>query len=255
VITQKHAGIAFSAGRWPIEPKRPTVIFIHGAGQRGSMWQAQVEGLSDVANTIALDLPGHGASDGPGCRQIAAYARAVVDAATALAIERPLICGISMGGAITLHLLIHHADRIGGGILVNTGARLKVLPIIIDTIERDFAAHLEGLIDFTVAKVNQEDAAICGSVMASAIDSPTVTADDFRACDAFDETQRATGIRLPVLVLSARQDVLTPVRYADWLAAHIPGARHVTIDAAGHMSPIEQPQAVNTAMRGFIRSL
>jgi len=252
MITQKRAGIAFLAARWPLDPALPTVLFIHGAGQRGCVWQAQVDDLADVANTIALDLPGHGDSDSPGFRQIGDYARAVVDAADVLSIDNPLVCGISMGGAIALSLLIHHADRIGGGILVNTGARLRVPPILIETIEQDFDAHLKGLIDFAVAPENQTDADVHRKVMDSAITSPSVAADDFRACDAFDETAQVPGIRLPVLVLGARQDILTPLKYADWLAAHIPGARLITIEDAGHMSPIEQPAAVNTAIRRFV---
>ena len=66
MIAQKQSGIAFLAGHWPIDPDRPTLMFIHGAGQCSRMWQAQVDGLSDRANTVALDLPGHGESDGTG---------------------------------------------------------------------------------------------------------------------------------------------------------------------------------------------
>ena len=60
---------------------------------------------------------------------------------------------------------------------------------------------------------------------------------------------------LGLLVLSAVHDMLTPVKYADWMAANIHGARHVTLDGAGHMSPIEQPEAFNRAILRFVASL
>lgn len=255
MIPRKQGEIAFYAGSWPLGPDRPTLVFIHGAGQKGKFWQAQVDGLADMANTIAVDLPGHGNSNGGGFRQVGDYAAAIVDTIDALGIAAPVVCGLSMGGAIAQHLLIHHARRIKAGILINTGARLKVAPILIETIERNFDAHLSGLIDFAVAPVNQQTPDICRHVLASAIDSPTVAADDFRACDAFDETEGVSAIRQPVLVLSARQDLLTPVRYAEWLAEHIPGASHTAIDNAGHMSPVEQPDAVNGSIRRFLETL
>jgi pimeloyl-ACP methyl ester carboxylesterase len=84
---------------------------------------------------------------------------------------------------------------------------------------------------------------------------PVVTANDFRACDAFDVMDQVAPVNLPVLVLSAVHDTLTPVKYADWMAANIDGARHVTLDGAGHMSPIEQPEAFNQAILRFLESL
>ena len=73
MIERKQNGIAFLTGRWPLDPDRPTLVFIHGSGQQGSFWQAQVEGLAVAANTIAVDLPGHGNSPAMGsgpCRHM-----------------------------------------------------------------------------------------------------------------------------------------------------------------------------------------
>lgn len=247
--------MAYLAGRWPLDGSRPTLVFLHGAGQRGLFWQAQIEGLTPWANTIALDLPGHGASGGSGLTSIEAYAHRVAAFLAHVEAPRPIPCGISMGGAIALHLLIHHGEGLEAAILVNTGARLKVIPGIIETIERDYAAHLKGVVDFAVAAANRTDAAILRRVKASFVDTPSVAADDFRACNAFDLSERVGEIRAPVLAMSADQDILTPVKYAAWLVDRITGARHVTIDNAGHLSPVEQPAAVNRAMADFIESL
>jgi len=231
------------------------LVFIHGSGQQGCFWQAQVDGLASVANTLAVDLPGHGDSDGNGFWPVSAFARSVMGLIDAVDAPNPIPCGLSLGGAITLHLLIHHGDCLKAGILANTGARLKVLPTIIETIENKYDRHLTGLIKFAVAPANQSNDDICRRVLATSTAGPVVTANDFRACNAFDVMDRASTIGLPVLVLSAVHDTLTPVKYADWMAANIDRAQHVTIDGAGHMSPIEQPEAFNLAILRFIMSL
>jgi pimeloyl-ACP methyl ester carboxylesterase len=255
MIARKQDDIAFLAGRWPLDPQRPTLVFIHGSGQQGSFWQAQVDGLTGVANTLAIDLPGHGDSRGDGFDSVPDYARAVLGLIEVLDAPAPVVCGLSLGGAIALQLMMDHGERLKAGILVNTGARLKVLPVIIETIERDYDAHLNALIDFAVAPANRTDDAICRQVLASYTAGPTVTANDFRACDAFDVMQRVASIDLPVLVMSADQDILTPPKYADWMAAHIRGARQASIGGAGHMAPIEHPGTVNDAMAQFIEAV
>jgi pimeloyl-ACP methyl ester carboxylesterase len=255
MIERKIGGIAFLAGHWPLDPDRPTLVFIHGSGQEARFWRAQVDGLAGVANTIAVDLPGHGHSDGDGFRQVSDFAGSVTDFIDAVNAPAPIPCGLSLGGAIALHLLIHHGDRLRAGILANTGARLKVLPAIIDTVQNNYDSHLTGLIKFAVAQANQTDENICRRVLATSTAGPVVTANDFRACEAFDVMDQVSRINLPVLVLSAVHDTLTPVKYANWMAANIHGARHVSIDDAGHMSPIERPEAFNKAIWCFVESL
>ena len=255
MIERKQNGIAFLAGHWPLDPDRPTLVFIHGSGQEGRFWQAQIDGLTRVANTIAVDLPGHGNSDGDGFRRVSDFARSVMGLIDDIDAPAPIPCGLSLGGAIALDLLIYHGDRLKAGILANTGARLKVLPAIIETVQADYDTHLTGLVKFAVAPANQADEEVCRQVRATSTAGPVVTADDFRACDAFDAMDRVSAINLPVLVLSAVHDTLTPVKYADWMTANIDGARHVTIHDAGHMSPIEQPEAFNQAIMRFVEFL
>lgn len=255
MIAGNQGGIAFLAGHWPLDPDRPTLVLIHGSGQAGIFWQAQVDALSAVANTIAVDLPGHGQSKGDGFQTVPDYARSIMDFIDTVKAPAPVPCGLSLGGAITLNLLIHHGNRLKAGILANTGARLKVLPAIIETIARDYDAHLKAVLDYAVARVNQANADIRRKVLACNSAGPVITANDFRACDAFDVIDQVSQIRVPVLVLSAEHDILTPVKYADWMAANIDNARHVTIDGAGHMSPIERPEVFNAAIRRFLESL
>ena len=77
MLEQKMSGIGYIAGRWPLDPEKSTLVFIHGAGSTGYFWQPQFEVLAERVNFIALDLPGHGRSDGSGSNTVDEHARAV----------------------------------------------------------------------------------------------------------------------------------------------------------------------------------
>ncbi|HSV94160.1 MAG TPA: alpha/beta fold hydrolase [Desulfobacterales bacterium] len=251
-MLERTAGdTAFLCGRWPLDPARPTLVFIHGAGESSVLWPAQVEGLSDRANTLALDLPGHGRSGGSARDRVPDYARAVLEFVDALGAPRPVPCGLSMGGAITQQLLLDVPGRFPAGVIVSSGARLRVLPSIFEMIRTDMAGYV-ALID-RLGFSEKTPAAVKRPFLEDSLRAaPEAAAGDFGACDRFDVMARLGEIRTPVLVVSAEEDRLTPPKYADFLEAHIPGARRARIRDAGHFAPIEKPGEVNAAIRRFL---
>ena len=243
--------IAFACGRWPLDPKRSTLVFIHSAGESSRLWNAQVEGLKERVNTVALDLPGHGRSGGSARQAVPDYAEVMVDFITAIAAPSPIPCGLSMGGAVTQQLLLDHATRFQAGIIVSSGAKLRVLPSLFDMIDTDMRAYVEmidrmGFSEKTPAFVKQPF--LEGSLKAG----PRVACGDFKACDGFDVMERLGAIRVPVLVISAEDDTLTPPKYGEFLERSIPTAVRAHIRDAGHFVPIEKPLEVNAAIIGFL---
>ena len=128
MIENKAGKIAYVAGRWPLDPEKPTIVFIHGSGGSSALWENQVDALKTHVNTIAIDLPGHGKSSGPGLDRVEDYSAAVADFIETAGIPAPIPCGLSIGGAIVLQLILEHKTRFKAAILVNTGARLRVMP-------------------------------------------------------------------------------------------------------------------------------
>jgi pimeloyl-ACP methyl ester carboxylesterase len=248
---RKTNGIGYLAAQWPLDPDRATIVFIHGAGGTGNFWQAQVEGLADRANTIAIDLPGHGESRGEGKDTIEGYARSVIDFIERIDVPNPIPCGLSMGGAITLQLLLDCPDLLKAGILLGTGARLKVAPVIFETFEKDYSDYLTMICELIASESTdpeivrrwREETARC---------NPAVTLGDFHACNRFDVMQRIGSIALPVLVVSAEDDRLTPVKYGEFLKNNIPTASGIHIMDAGHILPMEKPDEFNGAVRKFL---
>ncbi len=251
VTEAKAKNLAFLAGRPGARADAPTVVFLHGSGQAGAFWQRQLEDLGASANTVAVDLPGHGRSDPPALESVAAYAAAVAAFIRECGFARPIPCGLSLGGAIVLQLLLDHPQTLAGGILIGTGARLRVRPEIFDLIAQDYPG-------FTAASGRMAASPVTPVRRLAPVEAltaacpPAVTAADFRACDRFDVMDRLVEISRPVLVICGADDKLTPVKYGDYLVGHIKGARRCIVPRAGHLAPVEQPAAVNAAIRDFI---
>jgi pimeloyl-ACP methyl ester carboxylesterase len=247
-------GIGFVAGRWPLDRGLPTVVFIHGSGGTSVLWHAQVEALADRMNTIALDLPGHGRSYGEGMSSVEEYAARVKGFIESIEVPRPIPCGLSIGGAIVLQLLLENQEDYEAGILVNSGARLRVLPLIFEAIENDYEGFVNATYTGGVSE-NTDPSRIKPLVESMAECPPAVALGDFRACDSFDVMERISEIEIPVLVLTASEDKMTPVKYGRYLAEHISPASIVSIEDAGHLSPMEKPEEVTRAIGDFVESL
>jgi len=247
-------GVSFTAGIWPIDPARTTLLFIHGSGETALLWENQVAALAADYNTIALDLPGHGDSAGPGLDTIAGYAAAVMAFVDRIGLTNLVACGLSIGGAIVQQMLLDYTDRLRAGILVSTGARLRVMPQIFETIEKDYQEFV-ALSRLFAASPKTPAAVLEPLLQATAQCNPQVTAGDFKACDRFDVMARLGEIARPVLIISADDDQLTPPKYSDFLEKNISGAVRCRIADAGHVVPVEQPEAVNRAIAGFLKSI
>lgn len=250
----KINNISFITGRWPLDKSLPTIVFIHGSGGTNILWKDQVEMLSEEMNTIALDLPGHGKSSGESMNQIQSYARITSDFIHSIDIKMPVICGLSMGGAITLQLLIDNSENYRAGIIVNSGAKLKVSPIIFEMIENDYEGFIKALAvmgasektDPNMLKPFSESIATC---------PPSVAKGDFEACNVFDVMDQLSEIKVPVLVLTASDDKLTQVKYGTFLSDNIKDSQTIMIEDAGHLSPVEKPDEISDIFKNFLKSV
>jgi pimeloyl-ACP methyl ester carboxylesterase len=251
MVRKEADGIAYVASGWPLDRAKPTLIFIHGAGGSHVLWRGQVDGLAGRVNAIAIDLPGHGDSAGDGMGTIEAYARAVADFTRAVEAPRPVPCGLSMGGAITQQLLLDHPDACCAGILIGTGARLRVQPLILKTIQENFSGYVDSFLAFAASEKTDPER-LRPISEATAQGKPQVALGDFKACDAFDVMERLPSILVPVLVITSEEDKLTPPKYGIFLEEKIKTASRVHIQDAGHLVPAEKPDEVNQAILDFL---
>lgn len=231
----------------------PVLVCVHGAGGGHLNWPAEIRRLSG-ASVYVLDLPGHGRSTGEGRRTIDQYMAVLVSFLDALGLSDVVIMGHSMGGAVALEMALAHPDRVRGLVLVGTGARLRVAPVVLQGILEDFEGAVGLIGEWAYGPDAPADLRHLGQRLMAAT-SPEVMYGDFLACDAFDVMDRLGEVRIPTLVITGTADRLTPVKYGSFLAQHIPGAQLVLVENAGHMVMLERPQEVGETVARFVSSL
>lgn len=231
-----------------------TLCLVHGAGGWSGAWVRQLEGLADTARIVAMDLPGHAASGGQPAATIAEHVAFVRSFVHALGLSRVVLGGHSMGGAVVLAYALEHRVDLSGGVLVGSGARLRVLPQIFEMLERDYAQALRFITDRALSPKTSRTLAETMARQAAERPREAMVAD-FRACDGFDVMSRLGEVSVPTLVVCGADDQMAPPKYAEFLRQKISGAQLAIVPDAGHWVHLEQPYDANRHIREFLVAL
>ncbi len=238
----------------------PALLLCNSIGSTQRMWRPQVEALKGRFRVIGFDARGHGQSGVPAgeysLERLALDAVAVLDAAE---VETAHVCGLSLGGLVAQRMALDHGDRIGRLILANTGSRIGTAESWNARIALVREQGMEELAELAIGRFF--DAAFIAA-------HPEIVApirEDLLACSPVgyagacaalrdaDLTPAIAAISNPTLVIGGALDVSTPPSSTQAIAAAIPGARHVVLDAA-HLSNLEQPAAFTAALEDFLES-
>jgi pimeloyl-ACP methyl ester carboxylesterase len=254
---------AATGGR-PSDPARPAVLFVHGAGMDHTVWQLPARWFAWHGYSVfAVDLPGHGRSEGPvlgSVPELAQWLGRVMDAA---GLERAAVVGHSMGGAIALEAAVALPDRITRIALLGTAAAIPVNAALLEAAREAPERAYQMMTVWshgTAAKMGGHPVPglwmTGGSLALFARNAPGVLAADLAACAAWNSgPDGAARVRCPALVILAANDIMTPPRNGAELARLIAGARTVTLPDCGHMLVAEQPDATLDALIGFFEAV
>lgn len=232
------------------------LVFIHGAGDSARIWRSQVEYFmrEGSKSVLAIDLPGHGLR--PDIFQLEVtvqeYARAMREIVEReLQLERPIIVGHSLGGAIAQVMAIEHGDELGGLILIGSGARLRVSPMLLEAARQNTETGHAPPLETAMTAENME--AIEPKLVAEqdAL-APSLLYRDLMACNIFDVMKRLYEIQLPTLIICGEEDHMTPVKFSEYLHAQITGSTLRIIPQAGHYVMREKPDEVNRAIEEWM---
>jgi pimeloyl-ACP methyl ester carboxylesterase len=231
-----------------------TLLFLHGAGGSHHTWRDQWAGLKGAARLVVPDLPGHAESMGTPRETVGEYAAWLSEFVEEIGLPKFVLAGHSMGGAIALQAALDRIKGLEALILVGTGGRLKVSPVILDGIAGRFRDFAPELVDWMMAK--ESDPTLRDDVTRDVLSTKSSTfAADFRACNGFDVLGRLGEIRVPTLAIVGDDDRLTPLKYSEFLATNIRGAVLKIIQGAGHIAMLEKPIQVNNVIASFLQSL
>jgi len=229
------------------------LVLVHGCGTDRRFWDHLLPHLGGLT-TLALSLPGREETGGDAPTTAADGARWILAELRARKVARPIVVGHSYGGAIAIEVALAE-PALAGLALVCTGARLRVLPAILDATR----AAIDTGVPIDLARYTyrpESDPKLVEAVEALARRTPVEsTARDWAATDAFDRLRDVASIHVPTLVVAGTADPLTPPKYADYLAQKIPGAELEIVEGAGHMLPIEHAAVLGLRLRAFASSL
>ena len=243
------------------------ILFIHGFPFDNSMWRHQIAALSNWERVVP-DLWGAGlvnipASAGP--YSIADQATSLVGTLDDLDVDEVVVCGQSMGGYVAFELLRAFPTRVRAAILCSTKATADTPEARLERDTMAAKAEPEGpgaialeLVPRLLARVTLErQPAVVREVTTMIERQPVygmvVTLRALR--DRPDSTPLLGQIRIPVLVVAGDDDQIAPAAGMEEMARAIPGAQFTVIPGSGHLSPLEQPQAVNAALNAFLAQL
>ncbi len=229
------------------------LVFVHGAGGTNLQWRRILEGLGGSGGAFAVNLPGHPSGE-ISCRSIEEYAEVLHQFVLGRRIEKPVICGHSMGGAIALTFAVRYPGEISGLILVDTGAKLGVLPSIRDGLKENPLVTIQKFI--TPMSFYRTDAEILReSVSMFSIRNPAVFLNDYDACNSFDIRAHLSEIAAKTLIICGEYDQMTPPKWSHYLNTRILNSAAFFIRDAGHMVPLEKPNASRRLINDFLLGL
>ncbi|MDG6901252.1 MAG: alpha/beta hydrolase [Nitrososphaerota archaeon] len=228
-------------------------VFIHGAGGNNLLWKRTMSFFSGDGTAYAVDLPGHPSGE-IACKSVTDYAEAVHSFIAEKGIRKPAVCGHSMGGAISLTLALDHPEDVGSLILVDTGAKLGVLPKLVEGLRDQPLGAIERIITpMSFHSLGLEVAR--ESRTALSVSNLPVFLNDYLACNGFDVRNRLPQITARTLIICGESDRMTPPKWSHFMNASIPNSSAYFIREAGHMVPLEKPRPSSQLMQSFLAEL
>jgi pimeloyl-ACP methyl ester carboxylesterase len=229
------------------------LIFIHGSGETSKVWKNQLSDLNLRIPIIGIDLPSHGNSDYYPNLSLDLYVNSIKKLQEDLKLNKIILCGHSLGGAVALSFYFNYQRYVSGLILMSTGAKLRVLPVILNNTKNNFETFLKNIPVGAFYKKTDQSIQKWYVNEVSKI-KPIVVHNDFKICDNFDVMGKIDQIRVPCLILVGKYDKLTPLKYSEYFHKKIPNSMFEIIPNAGHSVMIENPKETNQIIEDFIKT-
>ena len=257
IVVDGKRAFAYTAGH-PADARKRTIVFVHGAGLDHSSFGLQSRYFGYHGwNVLAVDLPGHGRSEGPPLASVAAMAAWIFALMNSLNIGKASIVGHSMGALIALDAANRYRERVERIACIGVAYPMKVSEAFLEAARKnEHAAFDMETIWGHAAQVplggNPNPGMwMYGDMLARlARLAPGVLYSDLKACN--DYSCDFAGVKCPVLLVLGARDMMTPPRAAKALQDRISGAKTVEVPGCGHSLMAEAPDATLDALTAFM---
>ena len=242
------------------------VVLGHSFLCSGEMWAPQIGPLAERYRVVNIDQRGHGRSgtltEPFDLYDMVADVVAVLDA---LEIDRAVWAGLSIGGMVAMRAAITVPDRVSGLILVDTHAgaespykklKYRVMGFGVQTIgTKPFLVTISKLMFGSTTRRNNPDLVDDWQQRFASVDVPSMILGVGLLVRRDSVVDRLPQIEVPSLVIVGDEDVSLPPSYSKEIASTLPKSSLVVVPESGHLSSLEQPEAVTEAMMSFLSEL
>jgi 3-oxoadipate enol-lactonase len=244
-----------------------TLVLLHAFPLGARMWEPQHVMAAHGWRVVMPQFRGFDCTkpDPPDASSLEDYAGDIADLLDTLAVSEAVFAGVSMGGYVAFELYRHAPELFRGLVLADTRAeadspeaRANRTRMITIAANEGAAAIADEMVPKLLGETTRRtqpsvEARVRAMILAN---QPSPLQAALRAMmTRHDSTPLLRSISVPTLIIVGEEDTLTPPPASASMAAAIPHAELVHIPLAGHLSSLEQPQAFNTAVLGFLGRL
>lgn len=242
----------------------PTVLLLHGLGVSSDSWLFQIPALTKAGfRVISPDIRGFGKSSAfNGTINVVTLSEDVRSLIQILQLSPVNLIGISMGGTITLQIVLDDPNPVSRAVLINTFAHLRPKRtrtwlyffsrfVFISIFGLSSQAHLVARNLFPSPEHEYLRQAFCLQLLQANQKAYRKMIWDLIR---FDVRQRLSEIQTPTLIISGEKDSTVPISTQTKLAKAICHSKQIIIPNAGHGVIVEKPDLVNNILLEFLCS-
>uniref|UniRef100_A0AAU2VEY0 Alpha/beta hydrolase n=1 Tax=Streptomyces sp. NBC_00003 TaxID=2903608 RepID=A0AAU2VEY0_9ACTN len=233
------------------------VLFLHGWGSSGRVWEAQIADLADDHRVVAMDLRGCGRSDHPAADNTTdANVTDILALMDVLDLDQATLVGSSLGATFALEAALRSPHRVAGVVSISgpgywpgqgmSDTLCSLRAALLD----DRAAALAGWVPKWFGP--EADPGLARQTVEQILQSGSWVTDLLNERETGDPRETLAQLTVPALFLHGRLDSEIPLEVSSTLAALAPYGEFHVIERAGHMAHQEQPAAVNALIRSFL---
>jgi pimeloyl-ACP methyl ester carboxylesterase len=233
--------------------KGKPIVLVHGAQGTVEGFEGMVKTLRKKNRLIMPSLPGRSGSESMhGDVTIERYSDHVAHLLERIGIEKTVIGGCSMGGLVSLSFCLAHPSMMLALVLINTGARMPIDERVVKLFDEDCEGMTKLATSMGYSKKTPKDVIEKG--LTYSMNCPKeASVTDMAATGKFDARERLHEIKVPTLIMTGSDDILTPLPMSEFLNKGIAGSTLRVIKDAGHSSIIERPREIAEEIIRFLR--
>jgi pimeloyl-ACP methyl ester carboxylesterase len=241
----------------------PPVVLLHPFPVHHEFWLPVAAALQGRYRLILPDLRGHGASGvGEGPATMEKHAEDLVRILDEVGVGRAVFVGVSIGGYVLFEFLRRFRNRVSALVLCNTKpqadtpeARSIRMQAAADVLERGTEVFFESMLPKLIGKSThtaRPDLVLGALRMMRKMSTEDVAMVQRGMADRPDSVATLAAIKVPTLILTGDEDIMTGVAEAEVMRKNIFGSALKIVAKAGHYSPWEQPSEVGKLLRQFL---